>query len=74
MQAYSATRVDSDEKIVLVRSKLCQYKITVEEGLVFLEGPGVDEEADMADLYFDNLEDAAIYYVLLFENGLWPED
>lgn len=76
MQRYEAARLaaaDEHEKHVLVTSKRCRYKVCFSADGVTLYGPGAHEEADRADLEFDSLEDAGIYYVLLFESGLWPE-
>lgn len=77
MQRYEATRTlnpDEHEKLVIVTSKLCQYRVLLDETeTITLLGPGVNESSDRSEIEFDNLEDAAIYYVLLFESGLWPE-
>jgi hypothetical protein len=76
MQKYEAVRVappDEHEKHVLVTTKRCRYRVCFTSEQVQLFGPGVNEEADRAELEFDSIEDAGIYYVLLFESGLWPE-
>lgn len=76
MQRYEASRTinpDEHQKLVLVTSKLCRYSVLFEEEMVQLIGPGVSEMSDRSDTEFDSLEDAAIYYVLLFESGLWPD-
>lgn len=80
MQRYEASRLspaDEHGKLVTVSSKRCRYFVRFfdTETLVQLTGPGVDEEAECIDTYqFDSLEDAGIFYVLLFESGLWPEN
>jgi hypothetical protein len=76
VQRYEASRTinpDEHQKLVLVTSKLCRYSVLFEEEMVQLIGPGVSEMSDRSDTEFDSLEDAAIYYVLLFESGLWPD-
>lgn len=75
MQSYHAHKLyDSEEEIeLLVSSNRCQYKVWISEGEVSLAGPGVDESEDIgADPRFEDVEDFALYIVLMFENGLWP--
>ena len=75
MQTYNAMRdyVSEGESRVHVFTSKCQYRIWLTQDEVSLEGPGVQESAERV-LSFDSLEDEAVYFVLLFENGLWPED
>lgn len=75
MQVYNSRELYSGdkEKEFLVSSNRCQYVVWISEDEVSLKGPGVDESTDLEEsLEFDSTEDQAIYFVLLFENGLWP--
>lgn len=78
MQRYESVKLDNPdehEKLVQVSSKLCRYSVLFDEqnSSVTILGPGVRESSEMKEPEFDSLEDAAIYYILLFESGLWPE-
>ncbi len=80
MQKYEANKLlqDDDELQVQVCSKNCRYFISLDKSYVYLHGPGVklmseydgiEQIVGMADP-----EDIAVLVVLLFENGLWPEE
>ena len=76
-QTYVAQRIYSSDRTheVQVCSKLCRYMVWVADDEVSLHGPGVSERTEGEDYdRFDNFEDYAIHIVLLFENGLWPEE
>lgn len=76
-QNYTAQKLrqDSEGAEVQVCSKLCRYLVRINEDEIGLLGPGVSEKTEaFEDLDFGADEDLAIYVVLLFENGLWPED
>lgn len=76
-QRYSANKVfTSDaEREVQVASEKCQYWIWINEEEATLRGPGVREVGSFPKTIgkLDD-EDFAIFVVMLFENGLWPED
>ncbi len=76
-QSYTARKVysNAEERRAFVTSTRCQYTVWLSEDIVSLDGPGVDESSDDEDFdRFDNFEDFALHIVLLFENGLWPEE
>lgn len=76
-QSYSAQRIfDSHrESDIRVTSARCLYTIWSNQDECMLIGPGVQETTTLEGLpTFDSDEDRAIYLVLLFENGLWPDD
>ena len=80
-QSYQAARVfsNNNEQEAHVSSARCRYQAWISNGEVSLFGPGVRESCDEAEMNpglsdFDSFEDFAVYIVLLFENGLWPED
>ncbi|MCK5644186.1 MAG: hypothetical protein KAJ19_25530 [Gammaproteobacteria bacterium] len=76
-QSYTAQKIYSNDKEeeVQVCSARCRYMVWLSDGEVSLFGPGVRETSEGEDYErFDSFEDFAIHTVLLFENGLWPED
>jgi len=76
-QTYTANKIYSSDKEAeaQVLSKNCRYVVWKSNGEIFLYGPGVQEVTDDEGLKgFDSFEDFAIHVVLLFENGLWPEE
>lgn len=76
-QSYAAQRVydSNDESDIRVMSARCQYTVWFNRDECTLVGPGVRETQQLDDLpKFDSDEDRAIYIVLLFENGLWPDE
>ena len=79
-QRYVATKMfQSDtERELQVQSSKCLYFVWINEEEVTLRGPGVREGSDVESLPKTNGklddEDFAIMLVLLFENGLWPEE
>jgi hypothetical protein len=76
-QSYHAQRIYNSprESDVRVTSARCLYSVWFNDGECTVVGPGVQETTPMDSFpKFENDEDAAIYAVLLFENGLWPED
>lgn len=77
-QSYNAQRQrfgEEHEIFVTVTSKNCSYQVTFRGDDIWLQGPGVNEHTE-GDSFppFESFEDFAIHIVLLFENGLWPED
>ena len=76
-QSYSANNFFASEveAEVLVQSSKCRYHIWITADDVTLVGPGVNETGDFPTMEgkLDN-EDFAIFVVMLFENGLWPEE
>jgi len=80
-QSYQSARIFSNdrEQEAHVQSARCRYQVWISNGEVSLFGPGVREVCDEGEMIpnldnFDSFEDFAIYIVLLFENGLWPEE
>lgn len=75
-QRYSASKmfVNDAEREVQVSSDKCQYWVWINEEEVTVRGPGVRESGELPIVNgkLDD-EDFAIFVVLLFENGLWPE-
>ncbi len=76
-QTYTAHQVFSSdrENEVQIHSSKCQYFIWINEDEATLRGPGVRENGELPKTNgkMDN-EDFAILIVLLFENGLWPQE
>jgi len=75
-QSYSAQRIYNSprESDIRVQSARCLYSVWFNDDECTLIGPGVRETITSNLHDFDSDEDKAIYLVLLFENGLWPED
>jgi hypothetical protein len=75
-QTYTAQKLHSSDKEreIQVCSKRCRYLVWINDEDISLFGPGVREKAETFEQQFESSEDLAIYTVLLFENGLWPED
>jgi len=76
-QSYTAQKLYSSDREAeaQVLSKNCRYIVWKSGDEIFLQGPGVNEQANIdLSFLFDSFEDFAIHIVLLFENGLWPQE
>ena len=76
-QKYSANKMYASdaEREVQVTSDKCQYWVWINDEEITLRGPGVREAGTFPETNgkLDD-EDFAIFVVMLFENGLWPEE
>ena len=66
---------NEEECEVIVRSDRCAYEVWISEGEISLSGPGVNETAELDSFPdIETSEDLALIAVLMFENGIWPEE
>lgn len=77
-QSYHAQHrrtMNKDSSHLEVSSSLCTYQVFLANEHILLVGPGVSEDLEGHTFpHFESKEDFAIYLVILWENGLWPED
>ena len=72
MQHYTATKIYTGDKEaqINVASNRCVYGVWITDDIVTIVGPGVNERLIIDELpQIDEVEDLAIFAVILFENG-----